>query len=114
MVNGVRPHSNYRNKRRTLNVSRETLHIMTDYLTWCINYEERVIMIEFVKILEKAQENYDEAMHWFNRYRMFKDDMQYNLAHDYMTKAETYLDAYAIVTGENIKVWDIAEELKRY
>lgn len=71
-------------------------------------------MIELVKILEKAQENYEEAMYWFARYRLFKDEMQYYLAHDYMTKAETYLDAYAILTDEKINVWDIAEELKRY
>lgn len=71
-------------------------------------------MIELVKILEKAQENYKEAMYWFDRYSMFKDEMQYNLAHDYMTKAETYLDAYAILTDEKVKVWDIAEELKRF
>lgn len=71
-------------------------------------------MIELVKILEKAQENYEEAMYWFDRYRMFKDEMQYKLAHEYMTKAETYLDAYAILTDEKVKVWDIAEELKRF
>lgn len=40
MVNGVRAHFYYRNKRSTVNVSRETLHIMTDYLTWCINSSE--------------------------------------------------------------------------
>lgn len=71
-------------------------------------------MIELVKILEKAQENFDEAMYWFDRYRLFKDEMQYNLWHEHMVKAETYLDAYAILTDEKIKVWDIAEELKRY
>ena len=71
-------------------------------------------MIELVKVLEKAQENYNEAMYWFDRYRLFKDEMQYNLSHEYMVKAETYLDAYAILTGDKIKVWDIAEELKRY
>ena len=71
-------------------------------------------MIELVKVLEKAQENYDEAMYWFDRYRLFKDEMQYNLWHEYTVKAETYLDVYAILTGEKVKVWDIAEELKRF
>lgn len=71
-------------------------------------------MIEFVKILEKAQENYDDAMYWFSRYQKRKTDMAYNFAHEHMVKAETYLDAYAIVTGEKIAVFDIAEELKRY
>ena len=71
-------------------------------------------MADLVKILEKAQENYDNAMYWFGRYRLFKDEMQYKLWHDAMVKTEAYLDAYAILTDEEINPWDIAEELKRY
>ena len=71
-------------------------------------------MIELVKILEKAQENYEEFAYWFDRYSVIKDEYVYQISHDYMLKCETYLNAYAILTDEKIEPYEIKEVLKRF
>lgn len=67
--------------------------------------------IELVKILEAAKQYKKESDYWFDVYDKSNDHLDWELSKEYYCKAKTMLDAYEILTGKNIYICEIEEEL---
>lgn len=71
-------------------------------------------MFELVKILETALEYREKGIKWFDAYCNNHDEDCYNMAQSFMIHAEGLLEAYEILTGNEIRLSMIEQELKEY
>ena len=71
-------------------------------------------MFELVKILETALETREKGMKWFDAYCKNHDEECYNMSVGIMAHAEGLLEAYEILTGNEIRLSMIEQELKKY
>lgn len=68
--------------------------------------------IELVKILEAAQYHYDKETKWFNAYEETEDETWLQLSNEQRMITQGLLEAYNILTGKKIYVYDIKAELE--
>lgn len=67
--------------------------------------------IELVKILEAAQSYKESGDRWFELYTNSLDKIDYQTSLEYDAKCRGMLEAYEILTGKKIYIYEIDKEL---
>lgn len=67
--------------------------------------------IELVKILEAAQNYKKRSDVWFEYYVKNQDQLDYQTSLEYEAKCRGMLEAYEILTGKKIYIYEIDKEL---
>ena len=72
--------------------------------------------IKLVKILEAAQTHYEKSLYWFEKYEKAdkeKDKVMYwNWSEMEEDQSRGLLEAYEIITGKKLHIFEIKQELK--